>query len=186
MTWDPNTASSSLQVSENDQTLVSYRRNLEPVPHHPERFKVLDQIMSREGLSSRHFFQLECFSRLATIGMAYKDISRKGSSAACSIGLNNKSWGIVADSSYGLCKALHGGVETILPNCSPLRVGVYLDWAAGTLSFYNTTYDKAELIHTFHSKFTQPLFLLVSSTGAKILPDVPPPFCVHEPWGMRS
>ncbi|KAL0165795.1 hypothetical protein M9458_037639 [Cirrhinus mrigala] len=177
MTWDPNTASSSLQVSENDETLVSYRGNPEPVPHHPE---------SREGLSSRHFFQLEWFGKGATIGMAYKDISRKQSSAACSIGLNNKSWGVSVSTPFAICKAYHGGVEMQLPDCSPWRVGVYLDWAAGTLSFYNTTYDKAELIHTFHAKFTQPLFLLVSSVGVKILPDVPPPVCVHDhdPWDM--
>ncbi|KAL0165804.1 hypothetical protein M9458_037648, partial [Cirrhinus mrigala] len=169
-----------------DETLVNYRRNPEPVPHHPERFEHQNQIMSREGLSSRHFFQLEWYGRLATIGMAYKDISRKGSSAACSIGLNNKSWGISVGTPSAICKAYHGGVEMQLPDCSPWRVGVYLDWAAGTLSFYNTTYDKAELIHTFHAKFTQPLFLLVSSVGVKILPDVPPPVCVHDhdPWDM--
>ncbi|XP_016108772.1 protein NLRC3-like isoform X2 [Sinocyclocheilus grahami] len=187
LTWDPNTASSSVQVSEEDEALVEHRRNPEPVPHHPERFKDQDQIMSLEGLSSRHFFRLEWFGRWATIGMAYKDISRKGSSAACSIGLNNKSWGILVSTPSSLFKALHGGVETQLPNCSPWRVGVYLDWAAGTLSFYDTTQDKAKLIHTFHAKFTQPLFLLVSiSAGIKILPDVPPPVCVHDhdPWDM--
>ncbi|KAF4100115.1 NLR family CARD domain-containing protein 3-like [Onychostoma macrolepis] len=188
LTWDPNTASSSVQVSEKEEALVNSRRNLlEAVPHHPERFKVPNQIMSREGLSGRHFFQLEWFGRWATIGMAYKDISRKGSSAACSIGLNNKSWGIFVSTPFPICNALHGGVETQLPDCSPWRVGVYLDWAAGTLSFYDTRCDKAELIHTFNAKFTQPLFLLVSiSAGVKILPDVPPPVCIHDhdPWDM--
>uniref|UniRef100_A0A8C2PTX2 NACHT domain-containing protein n=1 Tax=Cyprinus carpio TaxID=7962 RepID=A0A8C2PTX2_CYPCA len=148
LTWDPNTASSSVQVSEEDKALVKYRRNPEPVPHHKERFINQNQIMSREGLSGRHFFQLEWFGR---------------------------------------CIALHGGVEMRLPDCSPWRVGVYLDWAAGTLSLYDTTGDKAELIHTFHAKFTQPLFLLVSITaGVKILPDMPPPVCVHDhdPWDM--
>uniref|UniRef100_A0A8C2B1Y9 Uncharacterized protein n=1 Tax=Cyprinus carpio TaxID=7962 RepID=A0A8C2B1Y9_CYPCA len=187
LTWDPNTASSSVQVSEEDEALVEYRRHPATLPHHPERFIDQYQIMSREGLSSRHFFQLEWFGKSATIGMAYKDISRKGSLAACSIGLNNKSWGIFVTTPLPTCNALHGGVEMRLPDCSPFRVGVYLDWAAGTLSFYNTTRDKAELIHTFHAKFTQPLFLLVSiSAGVKILPDMPPPLCVHDhdPWDM--
>ncbi|XP_043073513.1 NLR family CARD domain-containing protein 3-like [Puntigrus tetrazona] len=182
LTWDPNTSSSRVHVSEKEEALAVYQRNPEPVPRHPERFEVPGQIMSKEGLSGRHFFQLEWFGRWATIGMAYKDIRRKGSSAACSIGLNNNSWGIFVSNPFPLCKALHGGVEMQLPNCSPWRVGVYLDWAAGTLSFYNTTTcDKTELIHTFRAKFTQPLFLLVSiSAGAKILPDVPPPVCVHD------
>ncbi|KAI2652548.1 Stonustoxin subunit alpha [Labeo rohita] len=145
LTWDPNTASSSVQVSEKDETHLKDCINPETVPHHPERFKSVDQIMSREGQSSRHFFQLEWFG-----------------------------------------SALHGGVEMQLPDCSPCRVGVYLDWGAGTLSFYNTINDEAKLIHTFHAKFTQPLFLLVSvSVGVKILPDVPPPICAHDhdPWG---
>ncbi|KTF77380.1 hypothetical protein cypCar_00030174 [Cyprinus carpio] len=187
LTWDPNTASSSVQVSEEDEALVEYRRHPATLPHHPERFIDQYQIMSREGLNSRHFFQLEWFGKSATIGMAYKDISRKGSLAACSIGLNNKSWGIFVTTPLPTCNALHGGVEMRLPDCSPFRVGVYLDWALGTLSFYNTTRDKAELIHTFHAKFTQPLFLLVSiSAGVKILPDMPPPLCVHDhdPWDM--
>ncbi len=77
----------------------------------------------------------------ATIGMAYKDISRKGSSAACSIGLNNKSWGIFVSTPFPICKALHGGVEMQLPDCSLWRVVIYQDWAAGTLSFYDTHGD---------------------------------------------
>ncbi len=106
--------------------------------------------MSREGLNGRHFFQLEWFGRWATIGMAYKDMSRKGSLAACSIGRNNKSWGIFVSTPSPICIALHGGVEMRLPKCSPWRVGVYLDWAAGTLSFYNTTRDKADIKKYFY------------------------------------
>ncbi|KAK2887280.1 hypothetical protein Q8A67_015508 [Cirrhinus molitorella] len=186
LTWDPNTASSSLQVADNDESLVCRCTKPKPVPHHPERFKSQYQIMSREGLSSRHFFQLEWFGNKAAIGMAYKDISRKEISPELSIGLNNKSWGISVSTPSSICKAYHGGVETQLSDCSPWRVGVYLDWAAGTLSFYDTTDDKAKLIHTFHAKFTQPLFLLVNSFAIKILPDVPPPVCVHDhdPWDM--
>lgn len=185
MTWNPNTA--SLDVRLKDEAYAEPRRKHKPAPHHPERFQVPAQIMSREGLSSRHFFQVEWFGRWATIGMAYKHISRKGSVEACTIGCNENSWGIFTSAPYPICKALHGGVETNLPNSSPFRVGVYLDWPAGILSFYNTTNNEAKLIHTFHAKFTSPLFLLVSiSAGVQVLPDKPPPVCFHEhdPWGI--
>ncbi|XP_051519111.1 NLR family CARD domain-containing protein 3-like [Myxocyprinus asiaticus] len=187
LTWDPNTASAGVLLSEKDTNFVHRSRKQEPIPFHPERFKVPNQIMSREGLSGRHFYQVEWFGRFATIGMTYKHISRKGSFAACSLGFNKESWGISVSTPSPICCAHHGGVEIQLPDCSPWRVGVYLDWPAGTLSFYNTTNDTAKLIHTFHAKFTHPLFLLVCiSAGAQLLAEEPPPVCCHDhdPWDM--
>ncbi|XP_051991217.1 NLR family CARD domain-containing protein 3-like isoform X2 [Xyrauchen texanus] len=187
LTWDPNTASESVQLSEKDTNAVEFSRKPCPIPLHPERFTIPNQIMSREGFTGRHFYQVEWFGRFATIGMTYKHISRKGSFAACSLGYNKESWGIFFSTPYPICYACHGGVKIQLPDCSPWRVGLYLDWPAGTLSFYNTTNDTAKLIHTFNAKFTHPLFLLVSiSAGAQLLAEEPPPVCCHDhdPWDM--
>ncbi|XP_063741012.1 uncharacterized protein LOC134865424 isoform X2 [Eleginops maclovinus] len=38
------------------------------------------------------------------------------------------------------------------------RTAVFLDWEAGTLTYYDVTPEKLSLIHTFHAKFTEPLF----------------------------
>ncbi|XP_034001069.1 uncharacterized protein LOC117494326 isoform X6 [Trematomus bernacchii] len=38
------------------------------------------------------------------------------------------------------------------------RIAVFLDWEAGTLTYYGVTQEKLSLIHTFHAKFTEPLF----------------------------
>ncbi|XP_062419709.1 NLR family CARD domain-containing protein 3-like isoform X2 [Pungitius pungitius] len=38
------------------------------------------------------------------------------------------------------------------------KIGVFLDWEAGTLSYYCVKPEKKVLIHTFHNKFTEPVF----------------------------
>ncbi|XP_068437314.1 uncharacterized protein [Clinocottus analis] len=43
-----------------------------------------------------------------------------------------------------------------VPLCK--KIGVFLDWEAGTLTYYGVTPEKQFLIHTFHAKFTEPLF----------------------------
>ncbi|KAL6119950.1 uncharacterized protein ACO6RY_04406 [Pungitius sinensis] len=38
------------------------------------------------------------------------------------------------------------------------KIGVFLDWEAGTLSYYCVKPEKKVLLHTFHNKFTEPVF----------------------------
>ncbi|KAI4891768.1 hypothetical protein NFI96_002518 [Prochilodus magdalenae] len=187
LTLDPNTASVGVEVSEGGKEAWYCNYQKQPPLDNPERFKSSSLVMCREGLTRRHFCQVEWFGRGATIGMAYKDISRKGSFAACNPGYNKKSWAITVSTPYPLSEALHDGVKTRLPDQSAWRVGVYLDWPAGTLSFYDITYDKAKLIHTFYVKFTKPLYMIFSiSAGIRLLPPNPDPVCCHDhdPWDM--
>ncbi|KAI4878861.1 hypothetical protein NFI96_012050, partial [Prochilodus magdalenae] len=187
LTLDPNTASVGVEVSEGGKEAWYCNYQKQPPLDNPERFKSSSLVMCREGLTGRHFCQVEWFGRGATIGMAYKDISRKGSFAACNPGYNKKSWAITVSTPYPLSEALHDGVKTRLPDQSAWRVGVYLDWPAGTLSFYDITYDKADLIHTFYVKFTKPLYMIFSiSAGIRLLPPNPDPVCCHDhdPWDM--
>ncbi|XP_077940875.1 uncharacterized protein LOC120829869 isoform X2 [Gasterosteus aculeatus] len=38
------------------------------------------------------------------------------------------------------------------------KIGIFLDWEAGSLTYYCVKSEKKELIHTFHGKFTEPVF----------------------------
>uniref|UniRef100_A0AAQ4S5E3 NACHT domain-containing protein n=1 Tax=Gasterosteus aculeatus aculeatus TaxID=481459 RepID=A0AAQ4S5E3_GASAC len=38
------------------------------------------------------------------------------------------------------------------------KIGIFLDWEAGSLTYYCVRSEKKELIHTFHGKFTEPVF----------------------------
>ncbi|XP_041958764.1 NACHT, LRR and PYD domains-containing protein 12-like [Alosa sapidissima] len=43
------------------------------------------------------------------------------------------------------------------PNPDPQRIGVFLDWPAGILSFYSVSSGKRTFLHTFHTTFSAPV-----------------------------
>ncbi|KAM4610429.1 uncharacterized protein ACJ7VT_013683 [Polymixia lowei] len=162
LTLDPNTAHRRLSLSEeNRNTTVekTLRRLFWPsfYPDHPERFDHYHQVLGRDGLTGRCYWEVERRGQVV-IGVTYKGISRKGRGDDCCLGENNKSWSLIcSDNSYS---ARHNNITTdlsLLPSGSD-RVGVYLDWSADTLSFYRVSSDTLTHIHTFHSTFTEPLY----------------------------
>ncbi|XP_063063857.1 tripartite motif-containing protein 16-like [Engraulis encrasicolus] len=157
LTLDPNTANRSLYLSEGD-TKVSTVTVEYQYDDHPWRFDCNPQVLCVEGLSSRCYWEAEWSTDYgAHIAVAYKSIERKRKNHESSFGLNDKSWSLRCDAtSYCAC---HNGEGTDIPAPSPRssRVGVYLDWKAGTLSFYSVSSDTLTHLHTFHATFTQPL-----------------------------
>ncbi|XP_042559355.1 stonustoxin subunit beta-like [Clupea harengus] len=159
LTLDPNTAYRSLSLSEGNRkvTPVSERQ---PYPDHPERFDSYysPQVLCREGQSGRCYWEAEWSGGGAHIAVAYKSMGRKGLSHDSEFGCNDKSWSLqCSGNSYS---ALHNNKKTDIPAPSSRssRVGVYLDWPAGTLSFYSVSSDTLTHLHTFHSTFTEPLY----------------------------
>ncbi|XP_062340617.1 NACHT, LRR and PYD domains-containing protein 12-like isoform X2 [Osmerus eperlanus] len=158
LTLDPNTACRHLSLSEENRK-VTRRREEQPYPDHPERFEDRSQVLCREGLSGRCYWEAEWSGRGGVrIAVTYKGISRRGRGDDCVLGYNNKSWSLRCDdNSYS---AWHNKKSTAIPAppSSSHRVGVYLDWPAGTLSFYTVSSDTLTDLHTFHSTFTEPLY----------------------------
>ncbi|XP_067084663.1 protein NLRC3-like isoform X1 [Osmerus mordax] len=155
LTLDPNTANRELSLSEENRK-VTWREE-QPYPDHPERFENWPQVLCREGLSGRCYWEAE-WSGEVYIAVTYKGISRGGWGDDCVLGWNNKSWSLrCVDNSYSAC---HNNNSTAIPAppSSSHRVGVYLDWPAGTLSFYTVSSDTLTHLHTFHSTFTEPLY----------------------------
>ncbi|XP_046881699.1 NACHT, LRR and PYD domains-containing protein 12-like isoform X1 [Hypomesus transpacificus] len=157
LTLDPNTACRRLSLSEENRK-VTRRREKQPYPDHPERFEDCPQVLCREGLSGRCYWEAERSGGGVDIAVTYKGISRRGEGVDCWLGYNNKSWSLeCGDNSYS---AWHNKKSTDIPAppSSSHRVGVYLDWPAGTLSFYTVSSDTLTHLHTFHSTFTEPLY----------------------------
>uniref|UniRef100_A0A8C7JP79 NACHT, LRR and PYD domains-containing protein 12-like n=1 Tax=Oncorhynchus kisutch TaxID=8019 RepID=A0A8C7JP79_ONCKI len=159
LTLDPNTVNRHLSLSEENRK-VTRRREEQPYPDHPERFEDWEQVLCREGLTGRCYWEVEWSGRGARIGVAYKGISRRGRGGGkdCLIGYNDKSWSLTCyDNNY---TAWHNSNPTTIdvPSSSPHRVGVYLDWPAGTLSFYRVSSDTLTHLYTFTSTFTEPLY----------------------------
>uniref|UniRef100_A0A4W5QXG7 B30.2/SPRY domain-containing protein n=1 Tax=Hucho hucho TaxID=62062 RepID=A0A4W5QXG7_9TELE len=154
---DLNTVNRLLSLSEENRK-VTRSREKEPYPDHPDRFEVWQQVLCREGLTRRCYWEVEWSGGYADIGVTYKGISRRGEGNDCVIGSNEKSWSLfLSDNRY---TARHNNKSTNIdvPSSSSHRVGVYLDWPDGTLSFYRVSSDTLTHLHTFHTTFTEPLY----------------------------
>ncbi|XP_031675670.1 tripartite motif-containing protein 16-like [Oncorhynchus kisutch] len=151
LTLDPNTAHTHLSLSEGNRK-VTRTGQVQPYPDHPDRFTNWYQVLCREGLSGRCYWEVE-WTGVVHTAVSYKDISRTGRDGG--FGYNNKSWSLQYYS--GGYWFRHNNVETKVSGPQSSRVGVYLDHKAGTLSFYSVS-DTMTLLHRVQTTFTQPLY----------------------------
>ncbi|XP_051746386.1 tripartite motif-containing protein 16-like [Ctenopharyngodon idella] len=155
-TLDLNTAHERLRVSEINR-VIARTRNAQLYPDHPDRFDHYQQVLCRESVCGRCYWEIEWSGNDVSISVSYKSISRKGRGEECEFGYNNQSWSLnCSSSSYSF---RHNNIWTKLP-VKPIssRVGVFVDHSAGTLSFYSVSGDTMKLIHTVQTTFTQPLY----------------------------
>ncbi|XP_029600125.1 tripartite motif-containing protein 16-like [Salmo trutta] len=152
LTLDPNTAGTLLSLSEGNRK-VTCTDQVQPYPGHPDRFTNQYQVLCREGLTGRCYWEVEWSGDVIT-AVSYKDISRTGSDNR--FGDNNKSWSLLCCSDGYYCFR-HNNVVTEVSGPQSSRVGVYLDHKAGTLSFYSVS-DTVTLLHRVQTTFTQPLY----------------------------
>ncbi|XP_035271029.1 tripartite motif-containing protein 16-like isoform X2 [Anguilla anguilla] len=155
LTLDPNTVNQHLRLSEGNRE-VTRVEEIQSYPGHQERFEDLFQVLCREGLSGRCYWEAEWSGdHWVSIAVSYKEISRKGRDVDCALGGNEKSWSLNScPSSYSFW---HNNERTKIPVPPSSRIGVYLDHKAGTLSFYSVS-DTMTLLHRVQTTFTQPLY----------------------------
>ncbi|KAK0130748.1 NLR family CARD domain-containing protein 3 [Merluccius polli] len=176
LTLDPNTAHRVLSLSE-DHRKVKRVEEVQSYPDHPERFDRLVQVLCREGLTGRCYWEVERRGTVE-IGVTYRGITRRGGGDDSRLGRNNKSWSLQCnDDHYFAC---YNGSYTFirLPPPVSTRVGVYVDRPAGSLSFYRVSpgvggsSHTLTHIHTFWTTFTQedllPGFGFCSGSGSSV------------------
>ncbi|XP_042080941.1 NLR family CARD domain-containing protein 3 isoform X1 [Haplochromis burtoni] len=157
LTIDTNTVNRKLQLCDNNRKATHLKED-QSYPDHPDRFE-RSQLLCNNGLTGRCYWEVEWTGRV-DIAVSYKGIRRKGDTNHSWLGRNDQSWclGCFHDG-YSLC---HNNSVTFsrLPSSSSVsnRVAVYLDAAAGTLSFYRVSSDSLNHIHTFNTTFTEPLY----------------------------
>ncbi|XP_031707421.1 NLR family CARD domain-containing protein 3-like isoform X2 [Anarrhichthys ocellatus] len=156
LTLDSNTAHKNLLLSEGNRK-VTWVEDQQRYPHRPERFDHCQQVLCQQGLQERCYWEVEVMEPF-NIGLTCRTIGRKGDVNNCKLGRNEKSW-CMSCSDDG-CFVWHDNESVcVFSQCSrSSRVGVYLDWAAGTLSFYRVSSDSRILLHTFHKEFKEPLY----------------------------
>ncbi|XP_048856917.1 tripartite motif-containing protein 16-like protein isoform X2 [Brienomyrus brachyistius] len=172
LTLDPNTANREVSLSEGNRK-ATWGAEQQPYPDHPERFDCWYQVLFRESLTGRCYWEAEWSGDGAWIGVTYKGIGRKGRSADCLLGANDKSWMLLC--SPDRYSVRHNNNQTLIPikPSGSRRVGVYLDQAAGTLSFYRVSSDGLTLLYSFTSSFTEPLY-----PGFYVYPNSPVSLCM--------
>ncbi|XP_050986837.1 tripartite motif-containing protein 16-like [Labeo rohita] len=154
LTPDLNTVNKLLRLSENNRVITDTDTD-QSYPDHPDRFDHYRQVLCRESVCGRCYWELQWRGRVF-ISVSYKSISRKGRGDESWFGYNDQSWSLFCSlSSYSF---IHDDIETDLPVTSiSSRIGVFVDHSAGTLSFYSVS-DTMSLIHTVQTTFTQPLY----------------------------
>ncbi|XP_039887810.1 tripartite motif-containing protein 16-like [Simochromis diagramma] len=152
ITLDPNTAHKQLLLSEENRkaTLMNKQQSYSD---HPERFTSYKQVLSRESLTGRCYWEVEWRGGGAYVAAAYKNISRKGDE--CGFGHNDKSWSL--DCNNNSFTFWYNNIQTRVSGPRSSRVGVYLDHRAGILSFYSVS-ETMTLLHRVQTTFTQPLY----------------------------
>uniref|UniRef100_A0A3B3C9P3 NACHT domain-containing protein n=1 Tax=Oryzias melastigma TaxID=30732 RepID=A0A3B3C9P3_ORYME len=157
LTIDTNTVNRNLKLSDNNRK-VTFEKELQSYPDHPDRFDHWYQLLCRDGLTGRCYWEVEWTNRVS-ITVSYRGIRRKGNTNDCFFGENNQSWSLIC-TDYDGFYVWHNNNKT--PVCSSvsssLRVAVYVDYPGGILSFFRVSSDSLIHLHTFNTTFTEPLY----------------------------
>ncbi|XP_051249441.1 NACHT, LRR and PYD domains-containing protein 12-like isoform X7 [Dicentrarchus labrax] len=156
LTVDTNTVSRNIKLSDNNRKMI-HVKEVQLYPDHPDRFDFWRQLLCRNGLTGRCYWEVEWRGRVY-ISVSYRGISRRGNSEDCVFGYNDQSWSLFcSDDGYYV---YHNNIKTSISSSSSSsgRVAVYVDCPAGTLSFYTVSSDTLIHLHTFNTTFTEPLY----------------------------
>ncbi|XP_026152820.1 tripartite motif-containing protein 16-like [Mastacembelus armatus] len=154
ITLDPNTAHKQLLLSEGNRKATVMRQQ-QSYSSHPERFTYWRQVLSRESLTGRCYWEVEWSGSEVYVAVTYKNISRAGYSNECLFGFNDKSWAL--NCRQNRYEFRYNNIKTPVSGPQSSRVGVYLDHRAGILSFYSVS-ETMTLLHRVQTTFTQPLY----------------------------
>ncbi|XP_030250498.1 tripartite motif-containing protein 16-like [Sparus aurata] len=163
ITPDTYTAHKKLLLSKGNRK-VSLMIGQQSYSDHPDRFTDWSQVLSRESLTGRCYWEVKWRGFGVNVAVAYKNITRTGRTNECAFGFNEKSWSMYCDkNSYNFW---YNNIKTPVSGPRSSRVGVYLDHSAGILSFYSVS-DTMTLLHRVQTTFTEPLYagLLLCCVG---------------------
>ncbi|XP_044856017.1 erythroid membrane-associated protein-like isoform X2 [Mauremys mutica] len=148
VTLDPSTANPYLVLAE-DRKRVTHRDERQDLPDNPERFDTMAVVLGAEGFTGRRrYWEVEVGEKnLWTLGVCREDGRRKGHILFL---LKNGYWTIWQHA--GQCEANASPPTLLSVSVRPRRVGIFLDYEAGEVSFYNVT-DKSHLF-TFTDTFS--------------------------------
>ncbi|XP_030606099.1 NACHT, LRR and PYD domains-containing protein 12-like [Archocentrus centrarchus] len=159
LTVDTNTANRNLKLTDNNRKVTALALQ-QPYPTHADRFDTCLQLLCKYGLTGRVYWEVE-WRGVVDLAVSYRGIRRRGDSVDCKFGCNNQSWSLMC-SDVDHYSVWHNNIGKDISSSSfssvSNRAGVYLDWPAGTLSYYRICSGSKTLLHTFKTTFTEPLY----------------------------
>ncbi|XP_068118306.1 E3 ubiquitin/ISG15 ligase TRIM25-like [Hyperolius riggenbachi] len=153
---DKDTAATNVAIS-SDYTIAYGTQVNDDIDDTDDRFES-HQVISRKGLSNGcHYWEVELSdTNNWRVGMSYENIDRDGSNSV--FGNTYESWCLCkSNRSYSL-RHDSDQLNLSLPSSFKRfrRLGIYLDYDEGKLSFYSVEPDIMHL-HTYNTDFSQPL-----------------------------
>uniref|UniRef100_A0A8C5SDV7 B30.2/SPRY domain-containing protein n=1 Tax=Laticauda laticaudata TaxID=8630 RepID=A0A8C5SDV7_LATLA len=159
ITLDPATNHPNLVLSKDLDTVCLEDNPEEVVPDGPERFSKTVCVLGAEGFTSGcHYWEVEVGNKTSwDIGVAKESVNRK--EAKVTVKPSNGFWAIWLrnGSEY---KALDSPSKQLFLKIKPQKVGVYLDYEGGQVSFYDA--DTMNHIYTFIDAFSECLYPMFS------------------------
>ncbi|XP_047716431.1 butyrophilin subfamily 2 member A2-like isoform X4 [Prionailurus viverrinus] len=168
---DPDTAHPELFLTE-DRRGVRRGPSRQSVPDNPERFDCRPCVLGLESFSSgRHYWEVEVENVMVwALGLCRDNVERKGEALLVP---RNGFWTLEM---FGNQYRVLSSPEKILPLKERLRrVGIFLDYEAGDISFYNMR-DRSHIYTCPRSPFSGPLrpFFRLGSDDSPLF--ICPPF----------
>lgn len=153
LTFDAGSANRHFYLSRQDQQ-VQHRRQPQG-PAGPGSFELWQVQCAQSFRSGHHYWEVRTSEHSVTLGVAYPELARRRLGPQTdNIGRGPSSWGLCVQEDS--VQAWHNGEASRHPGVSGRLLGMDLDLASGSLTFYSLEPETRPL-HTFHALFTRPL-----------------------------
>ncbi|XP_060908916.1 E3 ubiquitin-protein ligase TRIM39-like [Labrus mixtus] len=152
ITLDPNTSHPRLIISVDGKQVQCGERH-QSLPDNPERFDRVVCVLARQGFNSgRHYWEVEVGGKTDwDLGVASWSVHRKGK---ITVSPAHGYWFLsLRDRTEYAFRTEPSTNLTV--NVRPSRIGIYVDYDKGLVSFYNV--DAKVLIYTFKDTFSDTL-----------------------------
>lgn len=168
---DEDSAHPKLRLSEDKRT-VTYSESQQAYTDHESRFTSFPQVLASTSLNTGRWYwevKVSVDDGRWKVGVSEGQIERKGQKDGSRLGFNSFSWCLACDRKK--VEALHNKVATAVSAERLERVGIFIDFEEGTLSFFNAAPGGSlVLMHSFKHQFSNPVYpaFSVSKTNVTI------------------
>lgn len=156
LTVDSNTVHRNLRLSANNRKVESVRDS-QSYGYHGDRFEHWRQLLCRDGLTGYGYWEVEWEGKVH-IAVAYKGIRRKGRGHDSRFGENDQSWSLSCSHDGGLSVCHNKERVELRCDSGANRLAVFVDCAAGLMCVYRVCSGSLVHIHTFKTRFTEPVY----------------------------